>query len=119
VTTLWVGCGFFPSGDGGGEDETPGQVLMSGFRRTTRVSEQSFLCYILYIDQWGLHYSMCQTIANGAPDPRCPGQTRVMFKFRQPDDLFHTEDSEGAVAPRSVTDFTEQWVGGGFNERQA
>jgi len=26
----------------------------------------------------------------GAPDPRCPGQTRVMFKFRQLDDLFHS-----------------------------
>jgi len=55
-----------------------------------RVSKQPFLCYILYIEQWGFHWSMCQTIANGASDPRCPGQTCVMFKFRQLDDLFHT-----------------------------
>ena len=33
---------------------------------------------------------MFQTIANGAPDARCPGQTRTMLKFRLPDDLFHT-----------------------------
>jgi hypothetical protein len=32
---------------------------------------------------------MTPAIADGAPDPRCPGQTRAMFKFRQPDDLFH------------------------------
>ena len=31
----------------GGEEETPGHVLLSRFRRTTRVSEQPFLCYIL------------------------------------------------------------------------
>jgi hypothetical protein len=46
-----------------------------------RVSKQPFLCYILYIEQWGFHWSMCQTIANDASDPRCPGQTCVMFKF--------------------------------------
>ncbi len=26
----------------------------------------------------------------GVPVPRDPGKTRRMFKFRQPDDLFHT-----------------------------
>ncbi len=26
----------------------------------------------------------------GAPGPRRPGQTRALFKFRQPDDFFHT-----------------------------
>jgi hypothetical protein len=33
---------------------------------------------------------MCQTIVNGALDPRCPGQTREQLKFRQPDDLLHS-----------------------------
>jgi hypothetical protein len=80
----------FPWGGGTGEEETPGHVLLSRFHRTTRVSEHSFLCYILYIQQWGCHYIMCQTIVNGAPDPRSPGQTRVLLKFRQPDDLLHT-----------------------------
>ncbi len=32
---------------------------------------------------------MIQTIANGDPDPRCPGQTGVMFRIRQPVDLVH------------------------------
>jgi hypothetical protein len=34
-TCFWVGCGFFSWGDKGGEEETPGQVLLSRFRRTT------------------------------------------------------------------------------------
>jgi hypothetical protein len=33
---------------------------------------------------------MCQTIANGDPDPRNPGQTHVLLKLRKPVDLFHT-----------------------------
>ncbi len=48
-----------------------------------------FLCYILYIEQCRFHWRMTPTITDGAPDPRCPGQTRALFKFRQPDDLFH------------------------------
>ncbi len=48
-----------------------------------------FLCYILYIDQWKFRCSMRQIIANGVPDPRCPGQTRVMFGRQQPVDLVH------------------------------
>ena len=107
---FWVGCGFFSWGGGGGEEDSSGQVLQSRFRRTTRVSEQSFLCYTLYIDQWGFQCNMCQTIANGAQDPRCPGH-HALFKLGQLDDpLPHTEDSEGSAAPRSVTDSTEQWV---------
>jgi hypothetical protein len=51
------------------------------FHWTTRVFKQThFLCYILCF----------RTITNGVPDPRCPGQTRDLLKFRQPDDLFHT-----------------------------
>ena len=38
---------------------------------------------------WRFHYSIRQTITNGGPDPRCPGQTRVMFRLRQPVDPFH------------------------------
>jgi len=54
---------------------------------------------------------MRQIIANGDPDPRYPGQTRVMLGLsttRQP--VHHIEDSEGTDVPRSVTDSTEQWV---------
>ncbi len=53
---------FFWGGGGGGEEESSGQVLLSRFRRTTRVFKQPhFLCYII-----------------------------ALFKFRQPVDLFHT-----------------------------
>ena len=53
---------------------------------------------------------MRKAIANGDPDPRCPGQTRALFGLRQPVDLARIEDGEGAAAPRSATDSTEQWV---------
>jgi hypothetical protein len=44
-------------------------------------------------------------------DPRGPGQTRTLLKFRQPRrPLPHIEDSEGSVTPRSTTDSTEQWA---------
>jgi hypothetical protein len=107
---------FFSFGDGGGEEETPGHVLSSLFCRTTRVAKRDklkrpFLCYILYIEQWGFHYNMCQTITNGVPDSRCSGQTRPMLKFQKPDDLFHSlKTMKGSSAPRSVTDSTDQWV---------
>ena len=56
-------------------------------------------------------HQMRQTIANGGPVPRCPGQTCALFQVsttRRPSP--HTEDSEGAVGPRSSTDSTEEWV---------
>ncbi len=81
--------GSLSGGGGGGEEETPGHVLLSRFRRMTRVSEQPFLCYILYIEQWRFRCSMRQTVANGDPDPRYPGQTRALFELRQPVDLVH------------------------------
>jgi hypothetical protein len=58
--------------------------------RQTRVPNIPFLCYILYIEQWGFHCIMCKTIANGVLESRSPGQTRALFKFRQSDDFFHT-----------------------------
>jgi hypothetical protein len=54
---------------------------------------------------------MTPATADGAPDPRCPGQTRALFKFRQPDYIFHTlKTVKVAATPRSVTDSTEQWI---------
>jgi hypothetical protein len=78
---FWVGHGFFSS---------PGQVLLRRFRRTTQVSEQLFLCDILYIEQCRFHCGMPSDYREGVPGPRYPGQTRALFKFRQPNDLFHT-----------------------------
>jgi hypothetical protein len=41
---------FFSWGDGGGEEESPGQVQLSRFRRTTRAFKQPhFLRYIIYV----------------------------------------------------------------------
>ncbi len=48
--------------------------------------------YVIYdvLSSGGFTVSCLQTIVNGVPDSRYPGQTRVLFKFRQPDVLFHT-----------------------------
>ena len=64
--------GALSGGDEGGEEETPGHVLLSRFRRTTRVSEQPFYV-ILYIEQWRFRCTMRQTVANEDPEPRCTG----------------------------------------------
>jgi hypothetical protein len=101
--SFWVGCGWFVSwGDRGRGRGTPGQVLLRNFRRTTRVPNSPFLCYILFIEKWRFHYIMCQTIANGVLESRYPGQTRVLFKFRQPDDLFHTLKTLSSVKALTV-----------------
>jgi hypothetical protein len=54
---------------------------------------------------------MIQTIVKGGPDPRCPGKTSTLLKFRQPDDLLHSlKTMWGPVVLRSVMDSTEQLV---------
>ena len=53
---------------------------------------------------------MLQAVTKGALDLVALGQARVLFGLRQPVDLARTEDGEGAAAPRSATDSTEQWV---------
>jgi hypothetical protein len=37
----------------------------------------------------GITAACLQTITEGTPESRGPGKTRVMFEFRQADDLFH------------------------------
>ena len=98
------------SGGGeGGEEETPGHVLLSRFHRTTRVSEQPFLCYLVYIEQWGFRFRICQTIENDLRSSMTwAAYTVQVGTTRRP--LPHTKDSEGSAAPRSTTDSTEQWV---------
>ena len=96
--TFWVGCGWFFFGslgkDGDGEEKTTGHVYQGRFSldNVSRCFQTStfFLCYILYIERWGFLCTCFKTLGNVVPDPRCPGQTRVWLKFRQPDDLFHT-----------------------------
>jgi hypothetical protein len=49
---------------------------------------RGFLWYILYIEEWGFHFSMCQTIVN---DPRSSMTwAACAVQSGQIDDLFHT-----------------------------
>jgi hypothetical protein len=52
-----------------------------------------------------------QVIAKGVLDPRLPwADTCVVSGLDKRRPIPRTEDGEGAVAPRSATDSTEQWV---------
>jgi hypothetical protein len=82
---------FFSRRGGGGKRKRQVTFSRVDFRWMMCAFKQpQFLCYILYIEQWRFRYSMPLATADGAPDPRSPGHTRALFKFRQPDDLFHT-----------------------------
>jgi hypothetical protein len=73
-----------------GEEKAPGYGQQGRSLDGTRFQTSPF-CYILYISQWKFRCSiMRQTIANGGPDPRCPGQTGALFGFRQVVNLVHT-----------------------------
>ncbi len=59
----------------------------------------------------GFAASCLQSIAKGVLDPRLPWAdtcARQASADRRPSSRI--EDGEGTVAPRSVTDSTEQWV---------
>jgi hypothetical protein len=102
---LWI---FFLGGRGRGRG-TPGHDCRDVF--ADDASSKQPLVFLYYILRSGsFAAAMRKAIANGDPDPRCPGQTRALFGLRQPVDLARIEDGEGAAAPRSATDSTEQWV---------
>ncbi len=52
------------------------------------------LTQLTYSLTWTVEVSLqpvcLETITKVSPDPRGPGQTRSLFKFRQPDDFFQT-----------------------------
>jgi hypothetical protein len=80
----------FLGGSGGGRENDRSRSAGSVFAgRRALLNSPIKICYILYmtshIEQWGFRIS-----DHRAPDPRCPGQTSALFKFRQPDDLCHT-----------------------------
>ena len=106
----WVVDFFLSWGGGAGEEELQGTTAET-FSQTTRVPNSPLCLCLYYILRSGsFAAAMRKAIANGDPDPRCPGQTRALFGLRQPVDLARIEDGEGAAAPRSATDSTEQWV---------
>ena len=110
---FWMGCGWFffrvfAGGGGGGEEETPGHVQQGRFFDGRREFSNRPIFYVIYYilnTEWGFFCIMVQTIENGVHGPRCPGQTCVMFKFRQLDDLFHelktVKDLMHLVPPRT------------------
>ena len=61
---LWI---FFLGGRGRGRGLTRASTTESLSQETSGFKQTHFLCYILYIEQWGFHNSMCQTIVNGPP----------------------------------------------------
>ena len=82
---------FFSRRGGGGKRKRQGTFSKVGFRWMMLAFKQpQFLCYILYVEQWRFRCYMLQTIANGAPESSRPwADTRALFGFRHPDDLFH------------------------------
>ncbi len=86
---FWVGCGCFFLGGRGRGRGTPGHVLPRRFRRTTRVPNSPVYVIYYMLSSGGFAAACLQAIAKGVLDPRCPGQTRALFKLRQPVDLFH------------------------------
>jgi hypothetical protein len=103
---LWI----FSWGGGGWEEETPGERLLSRFRRTTRVSEQPFLCYILYIEQWRFRYSLFRPSPRGPRSATPWTDTCVVQVSTTGRPVPHIEDSAGTVVPRSTTDSMKEWV---------
>ncbi len=111
--TFRVGCGrivFFWGGVGGREEELQvtccwdvftgwhefqivllmlfGHVLFRRFHRMTRVPNCPFDVVYYILSSGG--FVMVWTITNVVLVPRWPGQTCVLFKFRQLDDLLYT-----------------------------
>ena len=89
---FWVGCGWFFFWEGrGGEEKESGHVSRVGFRWTTRaIKRPQLFMYIYYILSSGNFAAACfRPSRTVPPNPRGPGQTRALFGFRHPDDLFH------------------------------
>ncbi len=76
-------------GVGRGEEQLQVKVLQFVF--TGRREVPNIPVYVIYyIMNSGGFITSSSDYHEGAPGPRHPGKTRVIFKFRQPDDLFHT-----------------------------
>jgi hypothetical protein len=78
---------FFLGGTGG-EEKASGHG-QQGRSLDDALFQTAPFCFILYITQWKFRCRMRQTISNGGTNPRCPGQTGVLFRFRHPVDLVH------------------------------
>ena len=89
---------------------TPGHDCRDVFADDASSKQPLVFMFILYIAQWKFRCSHAKGHRERWPRSSMPWQTRALFGLRQPVDLARIEDGEGAAAPRSVTDSTEQWV---------
>ena len=105
-----MGCGFFSWGDGAGEEELQGTTAET-FSQTTRVPNGPV--YMLYIIYCAVEVSLqpCERPSRTvAPILDALGRHVRCSGVDNPSTESRIEDGEGAAAPRSVTDSTEQWV---------
>jgi hypothetical protein len=79
-------------------------------RWTTRAFKQPHFVIYYMLSSGGFAAARLQAIAKGVLDPRCPGQHVPVQASTTRRPSPRIEDSEGAAAPRSTTDSTEQWV---------
>ncbi len=102
---------FFLGGSGEGKRNSRARAAET-FSQDDTSSKQSCVYVIYYMLNSGGFAAAClQTIAKGVLDPRFPCADSCVVQAsttRRPSP--HIEDDEGAVAPRFVTDSTEQWV---------
>ena len=109
---FWVGCGwFFSWGGGGGEEETPGHGLLNRFSQDDASLRTAFFIYIYYILSSGSFAASSFRASRKVPSTSTPWADMCAVQVsttRRP--LPRTEGSGGAAAPRSATDYTEQWV---------
>ncbi len=97
-------------GGGGGKRKCQGMVSRVG-RWTTCVFKQPHFVIYYMLRSGGFTAAYLQTIVKGVLDPRLPWATHVHCSvFDNPSTCSTHEDSEGADAPRSATDSTDQWV---------
>ena len=82
-------------GDGGGEEELQGTTAEAFF--ADDASSKQPLCFILYIPQWNFRCCMLQSSGKVPSILDALGSARALFRLRQPVDLAHIEDGEGAV----------------------
>ncbi len=97
---------WFRGGKRRRQDTSTGLVFAG--RRTFLKSPIFYVVYI-YIEQWGFHWFMIQTITDGTPRDWRTWSDTYDVEVSTTDDLFHTlKTMWGPVVLRSVTDSTEQ-----------
>jgi len=106
---LWM---VFSWGGGGGEEETPGHGLLSRFSQDDASLRTALFFYVIYyILSSGSFAAPSFRASRKVPSTSTPWADMCAVQVsttRRP--LPRTEGSGGAAAPRSATDYTEQWV---------